>query len=572
MSLSHRPTHLSGSSGRCGGMLVAAMLAVLALACGFAASAWAAGGGQIEGTVTSAPGATPLEGIEVCAYTETAVEGGSLEGGAFAECTTTGVNGQYRIPGLPAGQYEIEFSVPEKSALNFATQYYEGAALPSEAKLVTIKESETIPEINAELEEGGWITGSVTNASTAEPIEGIEVCAFSKHSLRGRCALTSSTGEYKIATLASDEYAVIFTGGSLNYVAQYYDDKTSFSEADAVPVKAKEGTPAINAQLAEGGEITGRVTSVATNGAIEGIFVCAFAAAGEREIAGCVTTGANGEYTIPGLPGGQYKIEFNDGGANYITQYYNNTYAFSEAQAIAVAVKNVVSGIDAAMERGPKKAPANTTLPVVSGTPAVGQTLSCSTGSWSGTPAPTFAYQWLIGGTPIPGATAGTYQVQSADEGHSLACEVTAKNVVKSVSALSVAVAVAVTPPQSLPPPPRLQPVITIVSSSVVLSGRSKSLRVKLRCGVATCKGSVELTAKVLTKRRKGKKTITHKGTVVLATGSFSLAAGKSETIALRLTGTGRKLLAHAKRHPLPAKLVVSLAGGKTTAESVRAS
>ena len=39
-------------------------------------------------------------------------------------------------------------------------------------------------------------------------------------------------------------------------------------------------------------------------------------------------------------------------------------------------------------------APSNTALPSISGTTSVGSTLTGSAGTWSGTPAPTFAYQW----------------------------------------------------------------------------------------------------------------------------------------------------------------------------------
>ncbi len=70
----------------------------------------------------------------------------------------------------------------------------------------------------------------------------------------------------------------------------------------------------------------------------------------------------------------------------------------------------------------------NSSPPVVSGTPSPGQTLSCSAGSWTGYPSPTLSYQWLQDGTPISGADASTYTVQTADQGHGLACEVTAAN------------------------------------------------------------------------------------------------------------------------------------------------
>lgn len=67
----------------------------------------------------------------------------------------------------------------------------------------------------------------------------------------------------------------------------------------------------------------------------------------------------------------------------------------------------------------------NTGSPTLSGTPAVGQPLTCSTGSWEGG-ATEFGYVWLRNGNPIAGQTASTYVVQQADRGDSLACEVTA--------------------------------------------------------------------------------------------------------------------------------------------------
>lgn len=79
----------------------------------------------------------------------------------------------------------------------------------------------------------------------------------------------------------------------------------------------------------------------------------------------------------------------------------------------------------------------NTSLPVASGTPAPGQTLSCSNGSWTGYPPPTFTYQWLRDGTPIGGASTSAYVVQTADQGHGLACQVTASNSAGSESVTS---------------------------------------------------------------------------------------------------------------------------------------
>ncbi len=73
-------------------------------------------------------------------------------------------------------------------------------------------------------------------------------------------------------------------------------------------------------------------------------------------------------------------------------------------------------------------APVGTAAPTVSGTPGLGSTLTCSPGGWSGTPAPTLTYAWLRDGALIGGATSANYNIQPADQGHTLVCAVTATN------------------------------------------------------------------------------------------------------------------------------------------------
>ncbi len=92
-------------------------------------------------------------------------------------------------------------------------------------------------------------------------------------------------------------------------------------------------------------------------------------------------------------------------------------------------------------------APANSNLPVVSGTAQQGQTLAATTGAWTGSPTG-FAYAWqrcdAAGGgcTPILGATATTYLLLPADVGATLRVAVTATNAGGSATATSAATAV----------------------------------------------------------------------------------------------------------------------------------
>lgn len=74
------------------------------------------------------------------------------------------------------------------------------------------------------------------------------------------------------------------------------------------------------------------------------------------------------------------------------------------------------------------ESPINSVAPAISGTLMVGNVLSCTTGTWSGTPTPTYTYQWYRDATPISGATANTYTTVNADAGANITCTVTATN------------------------------------------------------------------------------------------------------------------------------------------------
>ena len=81
--------------------------------------------------------------------------------------------------------------------------------------------------------------------------------------------------------------------------------------------------------------------------------------------------------------------------------------------------------------------PVNTAAPKITGTAQEGQTVTCSTGTWTGTPTITFAYQWKRNGSNIGSATNSTYTLVTADVSQSITCQVTATNGVGSANANS---------------------------------------------------------------------------------------------------------------------------------------
>lgn len=85
--------------------------------------------------------------------------------------------------------------------------------------------------------------------------------------------------------------------------------------------------------------------------------------------------------------------------------------------------------------------PVNTVAPAITGTAQVGQTLTTTNGTWTGTATITFTRQWLAAGVPISGATALTYVPVAGDVGKVITCRVTATNLAANVQALSNATA-----------------------------------------------------------------------------------------------------------------------------------
>lgn len=93
----------------------------------------------------------------------------------------------------------------------------------------------------------------------------------------------------------------------------------------------------------------------------------------------------------------------------------------------------------------------------VSGTAAVGSTLTCSPTITDGEGEASVTYVWKRDGTTLGGATAATYAAVTGDAGHALACAATATNVTGSSSKTSEAVTIA-TPPVTPPVEPPVTP------------------------------------------------------------------------------------------------------------------
>jgi Carboxypeptidase regulatory-like domain len=410
----------------------------------------------------------------------------------------------------------------------------------------------------------GEISGTVIELTKSEdiiPLQNIEITVYEAHGKESPVgfATTEAQGKYMVEALPEGEYKVEFSAGfesNQNFITQFYKNKSSFAAAESVKVVIGKPTESegINAEMEVGGEIEGTVTDASTHKPVP---IAEVVALGPGEaVEGFAITNASGQYTMQGLAPNSYMVGF--ASAGYVIQYYNDQPSFAFANPVAVSQGSTVPGVNAALM---PKAPINTLAPVASGTPAAGQTLSCTSGSWTGTPVPTFAYSWLRDGVAIPGTAGSTYVVQAADQGNGLTCKVTATNKSGAVAAVSNTLIVPV--PAVAPP----KPVIMLSSSKIVVTGSSAG--VPIACANATCAGTIELTEQIVVKHRRGRRTISSKHTLILGHGSYALEAGHSATVVVHLTATARNALARARNHRLSVRVSASVLGGTTASRSV---
>jgi hypothetical protein len=207
----------------------------------------------IEGTVTDVHG-NPLAGICV-----EAIDGTDNSG------TVTASDGTYEVDhgGFATGSYTVYFSAGTNctGTANYASQYYDNAPSAATATAVGVTAGETTTGIDAVMEPGGTIDGTVSAAAGGADLQGICVQARQIGSTEIWNAGTGPQGTYEINGLNSGTYQLEFFSPSANfcdapgnaYVPQWYSDESSHGTADPVTVTAGEATTGINGSLVSTG-------------------------------------------------------------------------------------------------------------------------------------------------------------------------------------------------------------------------------------------------------------------------------------------------------------------------------
>ena len=373
-------------------------------------------GGIITGTVKSSTGSV-LAGICVSA---SPVSGYIGFGYYFA---TTGSNGTYSLAGLPTGAYSVQFSAGCGSASdNWISQWWKNASSYETATAVPVTAGQTVAAIDASMQPGGIVTGTV-KSNTGAVLSGICVYAYNVTTDSGNSATSATNGTYSVTGLQTGAYVVEFSTGcgsaSQNWLTQYWNGSATADLSTTVSVTQGKTTSSVSPVMEPGGVITGTVKS-STGAALQGICVTAGTANGVGEGSWSGVTGSNGTYSVAGLPTGSYSVAFEPGcgsGPNWLEQWSKDSSTLGGAQSVPVKAGSTTAGVDAALLPG-GEITGTVTAPGGAGLPGVcvyavtrsGRTLA-------------FASSGTGGAYVLAGLATGSYDVE-----FEAACEFTSAN------------------------------------------------------------------------------------------------------------------------------------------------
>ncbi len=238
-----------------------------------------------------------------------------------------------RSTALVEGSYTVQFL---DLADRYLTEWYDNAYVEESATPVVVAAREAVVGIDAQLSEGGSISGRVTD-ETGNPLAGVHVTLGSPGSSE---AFTDADGSYQLRPLAAGSYRVRFEGEP-GYFVEWFDDAPDEASATPVVVARDQAVSGIDAQLFDGAAISGTVTDEDGN-PLGGITVSA-----RGPTRRSATTGPNGFYRLAGLTTGSYIVRFEDSADGYVAEYFDDADRKRKATPIELHDGEVVSGVDA---------------------------------------------------------------------------------------------------------------------------------------------------------------------------------------------------------------------------------
>jgi hypothetical protein len=294
--------------------------------------------GEIGGVVRDIRTDVPIDGV--CVRAER-VSGTFLERYVISSET-----GQYRIGGLPPGDYDVRFTddgsgwcgVPYAPPVR---DRYLSRRLPD---LVGVGTGLTDGH-DVGLRRGGIVTGTIVGSDGGAGLDGICVVVRNPTGDAVAFGSTSATGAYRVGGLRrGDGYQVGFEDCSARADRYAPADRS----LDIVPDREHP----LDVALDPGGAISGRVTSEA-GVPLHGVEVQIHGT--DATFWGTAWTDPSGQYRLSGLAGGEYHVRFDGASAAPVfgaPEWFDDAPDRAGATAVAVHAGATSAGVDAALGAG----------------------------------------------------------------------------------------------------------------------------------------------------------------------------------------------------------------------------
>ncbi len=205
-------------------------------------------GASITGTVTDAESHAGVAGFPVCAFAD------NLQG-EYGRCAKTDSVGQYIINGLPAmPNYQVEFV--GEGEFNYRTQYYDGSEdFHSFTKVAVGAPNSVTSGIDAALNRGAEISGTLTEVGTHKPLAGLRVDLLAPGTEEDlKYVFTDAAGHYAFRGRPVGTYVVAFSrpAGQFDgdgFSTAFYRGVTAFAAATPLTISPPQVLTGIDGEV-----------------------------------------------------------------------------------------------------------------------------------------------------------------------------------------------------------------------------------------------------------------------------------------------------------------------------------
>lgn len=329
---------------------------------------------------------------------------------------------------VPAAAVDVAYTgIADRLPLALEAAASLGSAEPGEGT-ASVSGAITFPD-GIDLTRGRtFVVAYAPGADALSPLSSAAVAAD------GRYMMNAPLGDIVLGVL-SEGRAVIDHGAPL-----------AAGGSDALTLGAEGAT--YDVALEQSALIAGTVTApVDISGQRVAVAVYPTDGAGAAAAAANYVTDA-GTYTVGGLPAGSYRIAFVSAAAGAASEWWDNAPGFAKAKVVVLDAAAPLTGIDAKLEALRLM---DTSVPTISGTTTVGQTLKAAPGAWTAGAALT--YQWYANGAAIAKATASSLVLPVAVAGKRITVRVTGKKTSYFPTSVTSAATAAVVRPLTAPVP-----------------------------------------------------------------------------------------------------------------------